>query len=378
MKNGYGLEQDRYEELINKFYGFDEYYFYQRKEYHEDYKFVMNLIDDIRNNKPMDTAYKNAIIGYWLMNNTLQHKHRFRFNELEISITNQCQLDCKHCYNKKDAKHMTLDEYRVICERFYQYTQDFYKPNKHKIYHITGGEPTINPELVDIIRWNNENNCTTYLYTNGIYIDDDIIYTLKENTSNKVFVSIDGTKEINDYIRGDDMFDHAINTVIHLLECDIDTTVICTVNTYNYKVVDKLKIYIESLGCKFITKNYFPLYNNYDIQSLNKTQYNESLYEFSDINEYNIGYVTPYGDYRFSPVCCDIANLLTDTKEIWIEKIKKEYIRFFSLPIQCFNCLLINSCFGGRKNTREFPLYNIEDIDCHLQDRKIYGENITI
>ena len=66
MKNGYGLDQSEYEKLVDRFYGFEEYYFYKKPDYYDDYKFVMNLIDDIRNNKPIDTAYKNAIIGYWI------------------------------------------------------------------------------------------------------------------------------------------------------------------------------------------------------------------------------------------------------------------------------------------------------------------------
>jgi len=57
-----------------------------------------------------------------------------------------CNLDCKHCYLKKDTRVTPLDMLRAICEDFLK--TDFPLPESSII--LSGGEPLMHPDFVDV------------------------------------------------------------------------------------------------------------------------------------------------------------------------------------------------------------------------------------
>lgn len=74
-----------------------------------------------------------------------------------VPITSACNLDCPICYtiNKNEgAFHMSLDEFSRILDVVRQNDSEL------KIINLTGGEPTLHPQLTDIIQ---------ACYTSGIH-----------------------------------------------------------------------------------------------------------------------------------------------------------------------------------------------------------------
>ena len=154
--NGYGLDQLEYEKLIDKFYGFEEYYYYKKSEYYNDYKFVLSKIEDIRNDVPMNEQEKNAIIGYWISFKNL--KRKLIQNDIGLNITNACQLKCKHCFRQDEPRtntHMSYEEFLYTLEFYDKFITKFvhYNPRNHNKINVSfsGGETTLNPYLAQMM-----------------------------------------------------------------------------------------------------------------------------------------------------------------------------------------------------------------------------------
>ncbi|MDQ7824427.1 MAG: radical SAM protein [Candidatus Eremiobacteraeota bacterium] len=130
--------------------------------------------------------------------------------QISIKITNLCNLRCKMCgqwgekgYNL--AKPNTeLKE--VVPLETYKRMVDEVAHLKPLIY-IWGGEPFLYPDLIPLVRYMKEKDFVISLVTNGIKLKEyaeEIVKTRWE----ALMLSLDGTKEIHNEIRGSkDCFD---------------------------------------------------------------------------------------------------------------------------------------------------------------------------
>lgn len=93
-----------------------------------------------------------------------------------IAIVNYCNLKCKYCFAddmiREDTQSMPLDDFRKILE-FISRT-----PKNH--IGIIGGEPTLHPQFIDILKEVNkyclEVGTDATLFTNGIELDQFLPY----------------------------------------------------------------------------------------------------------------------------------------------------------------------------------------------------------
>ena len=93
-----------------------------------------------------------------------------------IAIVNYCNLKCKYCFAddmiQEEAQSMSLDDFRKILS-FIART-----PKNH--IGIIGGEPTLHPQFIDILKEVNkyclEVNTGATLFTNGIELDQFVPY----------------------------------------------------------------------------------------------------------------------------------------------------------------------------------------------------------
>lgn len=79
---------------------------------------------------------------------------------LQLFITNRCNKRCAACFYDSylSSKDMSFDQYKIYI--------DTYGENTGKVI-LIGGEPTLHPNIADMILYNRDKGLRTTVYTNG-------------------------------------------------------------------------------------------------------------------------------------------------------------------------------------------------------------------
>ncbi len=133
----------------------------------------------------------------------LYPKHRSQTVLSNLLVTNRCNLRCGYCFMNAGASgyiyEPSLEELKDMMRRVRNE-----KPVPNTAIQITGGEPTIRDDLIEIVKFAKEIGFThIQLNTNGIKLSEDPEYckTLREAGVNTVYMSFDGiSKETNPWI----------------------------------------------------------------------------------------------------------------------------------------------------------------------------------
>ena len=103
-----------------------------------------------------------------------------------VQVTNRCNMKCSFCdfwaNGAPPSQELTVDEYRRIAGELSQ-AGTF-------LVSIEGGEPTVRPDLVEIVRAFGERHLPV-LYTNGWFVDRELADALFAAGLHQVGVSID-------------------------------------------------------------------------------------------------------------------------------------------------------------------------------------------
>ena len=101
-----------------------------------------------------------------------------------LEINRICNISCKGCYKKldgttKDMRHIMLELDTLLSKKSIQTVS------------ICGGEPTLHPELCDIISYIHSRKIRTSLVTNGLILDGYLLDRLKKAGLDIVMLHID-------------------------------------------------------------------------------------------------------------------------------------------------------------------------------------------
>lgn len=138
---------------------------------------------------------------------------------ITILITKRCNFNCPGCssaspdYTKKFYKNKlteltTQDIKRVINQI------SFFKP----FIYFNGGEPTLRNDLLDLIKYTKEKKLVCALTTNGSLLRKKFLIGLLKTKLDFLSVSIDGSREFHDKVRGfSGAFDLAVEGINKLV-----------------------------------------------------------------------------------------------------------------------------------------------------------------
>ena len=145
---------------------------------------------------------------------------------VEIEITTACNLRCKHCFQGEyPEKYMSLEYFKNIVDILDE--NDVYEVN------LVGGEIFKHKDVLEMLKYLDDKNMAITIVTNAVAIDDNIIKTLSEMKNLYVLVSVDGTKELHDKIRGEGQFDKIIPKIIQMSKIGMNVEILCTINSIN-------------------------------------------------------------------------------------------------------------------------------------------------
>ncbi len=116
---------------------------------------------------------------------------------LMLGITYECQCTCGHCctgcYKKERGRELSLDEIKGVLDR----------ADNPVAVTLFGGEPTLRPELFEIVKYASQKTMFVLLDTNGLLVTRDYAKRLKESGLDLMYVSLDSpVPEEHDAFRG--------------------------------------------------------------------------------------------------------------------------------------------------------------------------------
>ncbi len=140
-----------------------------------------------------------------------------RFMQLEIDISNRCNIRCVMCYHSLDAfvrrppEFLAVDAFEAIA--------DAVLPYAHTLTLALGSEPMTSPHFIPVLRAASRHAVPRLtFFTNGTLMDEKNIAAILDARVTEVCVSVDGaTRETYEAIRRGASFDQVLGNVRHLV-----------------------------------------------------------------------------------------------------------------------------------------------------------------
>jgi MoaA/NifB/PqqE/SkfB family radical SAM enzyme len=107
-----------------------------------------------------------------------------------LNLTKRCNLKCHHCYLDATTKAAGGDD-ELSTEECYRLIDQIAEVNKGCLLVITGGEPLVRPDILDIARHAVKLGFMVVFGTNGMLINDQMAKTLVQIGVMGVGISID-------------------------------------------------------------------------------------------------------------------------------------------------------------------------------------------
>jgi len=186
------------------------------------------------------------------MDNNMKNYYKNRLEQIFLYITDSCNFGCKHCLigDRNNNNYYTLEEIKNILYKI--------KENGGKKVTFLGGEPTLHPQLMEIISLAKSMNFRIVLDTNGSFSFN--FFKNKDFLKvDMICFSVDGYKEtIHDKIRQKGSFQKIIKHIKLAKENNIQIKFTHTVTKDNFKnilnlidlaldlEIDELNIHVAS------------------------------------------------------------------------------------------------------------------------------------
>ena len=151
--------------------------------------------------------------------------------------TRRCNLNCEHCGAIKESydRELSSDEIRKVIVDL--------AGMKTRMFAVTGGEPFLRNDLLDILSFAHLKGLKTGIATNGYFIDKTVAKQIKNAGVDSVQISIDGLQHTHNKIRGNNQsFKRAFQAIQLLQEINVPSLWVATTLTKsNYAELEKLR-----------------------------------------------------------------------------------------------------------------------------------------
>ena len=176
----------------------------------EDFDFLLKC-DGMHEIPSIELKSKDDIIDKYLKKELIHQTQRVPCNEqfyklystrfikqAHWAITNKCNYNCKHCFIS--APHFNKQD--VSFDKCCKIIDELYSCGIYKLS-ITGGEPLMRKDFIDILRYAKEKNIIiTDLYSNGSLISESFLAKIRAIDIDPIFhISYDGENTHN-WMRG--------------------------------------------------------------------------------------------------------------------------------------------------------------------------------
>ena len=170
------------------------------------------------------------------------------FNNLKLAwleITQGCNLKCVHCYEGnfhiQSKNKLNLQKWKNIIDQLALLRVE-------RVV-VIGGEPTINKDIIEILKYLKSKNIPTTLFTNAFFQDEELRKVIVENNI-RLKISLYGhNSNVHDSITTvSGSFDRLIENIKYFSKNSVDISIAVTLMKENENYVNEIEAFIKSLG----------------------------------------------------------------------------------------------------------------------------------
>lgn len=170
---------------------------------------------------------------------------------MDLALTYRCNADCGHCYvgRPRDMESLSTEEWKEVIERLW----DIGIP--HVVF--TGGEATMYPDLVELVRHAEDVGLVAGLLTNGIKLADlDYLQELVDAGIDHIQITLESHDEgVHNRMVGADAWRQTVQGIRNAVATDVYTITNTTLTTLNSPEIEKTIDFLKSLGIEAFACN---------------------------------------------------------------------------------------------------------------------------
>lgn len=245
---------------------------------------------------------------------------------LNLEITNRCNCNCIMCSreNIKNFQDINFEKFKFIYDQI--------KPAFISMHGY--GEPLLNNDLFDMIKYAKKNKSNTTITTNMILMNDDMLKKFLDSGLDLLKISFDTLNPENfKFIRGVDKFDTVLSnfkkTVLFFSESKNkvpDLRLSFTILPANYKEIQNIIYFAEELKQKQIFFQALLFYNsllkNKNLGEINKQEFKNELIKSIDLSK-KLNIITNLNqilsDFNNIFICYQKNSLLQKSKTVCLK-----------------------------------------------------------
>jgi 12,18-didecarboxysiroheme deacetylase len=160
------------------------------------------------------------------------------------NVTRACNLNCVHCYSRSTEKTGEKELSTAQAMAVIDDLAEFGSP----VILLSGGEPMMRPDLMEIAAYAADKGLRVVLSTNGTLIDRQKAEDLKILGLSYVGVSLDGMEEVHDrFRRKKGAFREAVKGITNCQEAGIKVGLRFTINRWNKEEISSIFDLLEDM-----------------------------------------------------------------------------------------------------------------------------------
>ncbi len=160
--------------------------------------------------------------------------------------TRQCNLKCEHCGASKEKYTLELSKKEIL-----KVINDLAKV-KTRMFAVTGGEPFLRQDLLEILEYANKKGLKTGIASNGFLINKNLATKIKASKIYSMQISLDGLNDTHNKIRNNHKsFTNTIQAIKNLQEINLPVLqVATTITKSNLNELNTLFTFLKELNIK--------------------------------------------------------------------------------------------------------------------------------
>ncbi len=210
------------------------------------------------------------------------------------NLTNRCNLKCEHCYLDAGGKGVRrlrdggfADRSELGTEECFGIVDQIASFAPEALTILTGGEPLLRRDIIEIIRYASERDLWTVCGTNGVLITESLAGILRDSGLRGLSLSLDSLDSArHDRFRGvEGAWKNTVNGAGILNEAGLSFIVQTTVGKHNLGEVSSIADFVYSeMGAKVFNLYFLvPTGRGQFISDISSEEYNRVLMELSRI-----------------------------------------------------------------------------------------------